>query len=134
MGGILSGGRPAGQDIPGHPLCDLRCDLPTSRYRKKTKTGKIRKISNIYYKTSEYEGGHMIPQSKEELENIISECKAMATKRAMASAAIGAAPVPVVDIAADVAILINVLPVINSKFGLSKDQIATYDEKFQINY
>ncbi len=74
----------------------------------------------------------MIAQNKQELQKIVDECKKLATKRAIASAAVGAIPAIGIDIATDVAILINVLPVINEKFGLSKNQINTYDEKFQL--
>jgi uncharacterized protein (DUF697 family) len=74
----------------------------------------------------------MIPQNNDELKNIIKECKTMATKRAFLSAAVGATPVPGVDIATDVTILMNILPVINKKFGLSNEQVAAYDDKMQI--
>ncbi len=69
----------------------------------------------------------MIPKTRKELEEIRTECYSMVTKRASVSAGTSAIPTPGVDIAADVAILLELIPAINRKFGLSSDQIESYD-------
>lgn len=69
----------------------------------------------------------MIPNSIEELDRIKAECKSMVNKRATASAAAAVVPVPGADIGADVAIMMELLPAINRKFGLSPEQIDAMD-------
>lgn len=69
----------------------------------------------------------MIPKDSRELEKIRAECYSMVTKRASVSAGTSAIPTPGVDIAADVAILMELVPAINRRFGLSSDQIEGYD-------
>ena len=68
-----------------------------------------------------------IPKSQKELDAIRDECYSMVTKRASLSAGTSAIPVPGADIAADVAILLELIPAINREFGLSDEQIKGYD-------
>ncbi|MFC4596861.1 hypothetical protein [Cohnella hongkongensis] len=51
----------------------------------------------------------------------------MVNKRATVSAAAAAVPVPGVDVGADVAIMLELLPAINRRFGLSPEQIEQLD-------
>jgi len=74
----------------------------------------------------------MIPQTIEELEIVTRDCKKLVNKAALVSAGGGSLPVPVVDVAVDVAILLKVLPEINERFGLSNDQVSQYDDQFKI--
>lgn len=74
----------------------------------------------------------MIPHTPEALENIANECRRMTTKAALLSAGGGAIPAPGVDVAADIAILLKLIPKISRKFGLSKEQIDEYDDEFKI--
>lgn len=69
----------------------------------------------------------MLPKSIEEMNKIREDCYAMVTKRALASAGAGLVPLPGVDVAADVAMLVELLPAISRKFGLSKEQIEEMD-------
>ncbi len=69
----------------------------------------------------------MIPRTIEELDRIRDECKSMVNKRATSSAAIAIVPVPGADLVADVAIMLELLPAINRKFGLSQEQIEKLD-------
>jgi len=69
----------------------------------------------------------MIPRTIEELDRIRDECKSMVNKRATSSAAIAIVPVPGADVVADVAIMLELLPAINRKFGLSQEQIEKLD-------
>ncbi|WP_423679088.1 hypothetical protein [Undibacterium sp. WLHG33] len=69
----------------------------------------------------------MLPKTTAELDQLREECKSMVTKRATLSAGTSAIPTPGVDIAADIAILLELIPAINRKFGLSSEQIEGYD-------
>ncbi|SFN45004.1 hypothetical protein SAMN05660284_01519 [Formivibrio citricus] len=69
----------------------------------------------------------MIPMSQAELDKVRDECYSMVTKRASISAGTSAIPTPGIDIAADIAILMELIPAINRQFGLSNEQIEGYD-------
>jgi uncharacterized protein (DUF697 family) len=69
----------------------------------------------------------MLPKTIGELERIKEECKSMVTKRAVASGGAAVIPVPGTDVAADVGMLLQLLPAINKRFGLSPDQIEELD-------
>jgi hypothetical protein len=69
----------------------------------------------------------MLAKTIEELEEIKKECKTMVTKRALLSAGTSAIPVPGVDVTADLAILMELIPAINRRFGLTRDQIDEYN-------
>ncbi len=56
-----------------------------------------------------------------------NECYSLVTTRAGLSGAAAAVPLPGVELAADVAILLRLLPTISERFGLSSDQIEQYD-------
>jgi uncharacterized protein (DUF697 family) len=84
-------------------------------------------LSN-WFKTRKKVGGIIvIPKTITELDRIREECKSMVNKRASASAAAAVIPVPGADIGADVAIMLELLPAINRKFGLSPEQIDGLD-------
>lgn len=51
----------------------------------------------------------------------------MVLKRAATSAGVSVIPLPGIDIAADVGLLLQLLPAINHKFGLTPDQIEKLD-------
>jgi uncharacterized protein (DUF697 family) len=74
----------------------------------------------------------MIPQTIEELEIVTRDCKKLVNKAALVSAGGGSLPVPVLDVAVDISILLRVLPEINERFGLSNDQVSQYDDQFKI--
>lgn len=74
----------------------------------------------------------MIPQTAEELEIVTRGCKKLVNKAALMSAGGGSLPIPALDVAVDVSILLKVLPEINERFGLSNDQVSQYDDQFKI--
>jgi len=74
----------------------------------------------------------MIPLTIEELDEVVKECNKMTTKAALLSACSGAVPAPGLNVAADIAILLKLIPKISRKFGLSREQIEEYDEEFKI--
>jgi uncharacterized protein (DUF697 family) len=69
----------------------------------------------------------VVPNTLSELNRIREECKSMVNKRASASAAAAVIPVPGADVGADVVIMMELLPAINKKFGLSPEQIDQLD-------
>lgn len=66
-------------------------------------------------------------RSLEELERVRGECQTMVTYRALASAGAAAVPVPGVDFAADMSLMLELIPAINRRFGLTRDQIDELD-------
>ncbi|MFB5674877.1 hypothetical protein ACE3NQ_13870 [Paenibacillus terreus] len=63
----------------------------------------------------------------EDLDRIRQECRAMVTKRAVASGGTALIPLPGADVFADVGILMQLLPAINAKFGLSEKDLSGLD-------
>ena len=68
-----------------------------------------------------------LPATRKDLELIRQDCLAMVKKRAMLSAGATVLPLPGADVGADIALLMDLLPAINRKFGLSAEQIETLD-------
>lgn len=66
-----------------------------------------------------------------ELDAVRLHCKTMVKKRALASSGMVLVPVPGVDIAADVGLLLELLPAINRQFGLTPEQINRLDPQFK---
>jgi hypothetical protein len=66
-----------------------------------------------------------LPRSWAELDAVAARCHAMVTRRALVSAGAVLVPVPLpgLDIAADVALLTQLIPAINREFGLTPAQI-----------
>ena len=61
------------------------------------------------------------------LDAIRDQCRSLVTRRAALSAGAAVIPLPGVDVGADVAILISLLPKINERFGLTPEQIDKLD-------
>ena len=62
-----------------------------------------------------------------QLDAIRADCKTLVTRRASLSAGAAIIPLPGLDVGADVAILVRLLPAINEKFGLTPKQIDGLD-------
>ena len=73
----------------------------------------------------------MLPHSLEQLDALRDECKSMVTKRAGLSAGAAVLPIPGLDLGADVSLLIEMIPAINKKFGLSPEQIEGLDPQIK---
>jgi uncharacterized protein (DUF697 family) len=73
----------------------------------------------------------VLPKSKAELDAIRDECKSMVTTRAGISGAAAVVPVPGADVGADITLLLEMIPTINRKFGLSPEQIDELDPKIK---
>lgn len=74
----------------------------------------------------------MLVTSIDQLNQIREECKSMVTKRAAASSFAAIVPIPGTNIVADIGMLMQLLPEINKKFGLSKEEIEQLDENSKI--
>lgn len=69
----------------------------------------------------------MLPKNLEELERVRRECHGMVTARAGISGGAAVVPLPGLDVATDVGLLMALLPEVNRRFGLSPEQIDRYD-------
>ena len=69
----------------------------------------------------------MLPRDDKHLNKAREECRAMVLRRAATSAGASVIPLPGLDIAADVGLLMKLLPAINHKFGLTPEQIEKLD-------
>lgn len=74
----------------------------------------------------------MLPTSPKELEKIRASCKAMVRRRAATSGGMALVPIPGVDIAGDVGMLLQLIPAINEKFGLTPEQIEELDPRHKV--
>ena len=73
----------------------------------------------------------MLPETIEDLDALRAECRSMVTTRAGLSAGAAVIPIPGVDIGADVSLLVEMIPTINRKFGLTPEQIDHLDPQFK---
>jgi len=69
----------------------------------------------------------MLPRDHNELNRIRVECYWIVTQRAALSGGAALVPLPGVDIAADIGLLLQLIPEINRRFGLDPSQIDQYD-------
>ena len=74
----------------------------------------------------------MLPKSFTELEKIRASCKSMVRRRAATSGGMALIPIPGVDIAGDVGMLLQLIPAINEKFGLTPEQIEELDPRHKV--
>jgi uncharacterized protein (DUF697 family) len=74
----------------------------------------------------------MLPNSIEELDKLRAECRSMVTGRASLSAGASVVPIPGADIATDIGLLLEMIPIINRKFGLSPEEIDQFDPKVKV--
>ncbi len=74
----------------------------------------------------------MLPKSLTELEKIRASCEAMVRRRAATSGGMALIPIPGVDIAGDVGLLLQLIPAINEKFGLTPEQIEELDPRHKV--
>ena len=73
-----------------------------------------------------------LPRSHAELDEVVRTCRRMVTRRALASAGAVLVPLPGVDLAADVALLTQLIPAVNREFGLTPDQIEDLSPRLRV--
>ena len=64
-----------------------------------------------------------LPRTAAELDAVVVRCRKMVKRRALVSAGAVFVPLPGADIAADVALLTQLIPAVNREFGLTPEQI-----------
>ena len=65
----------------------------------------------------------VVPSTPGQIEAVAQECRKMVSRRALLAAGVAVVPIPGVDWATNVGVLLKVLPDINRKFGLSAEQV-----------
>lgn len=65
----------------------------------------------------------MSTMTLQKLDKTREECRKLISRRALLSAAAAVVPIPGVDVGADVAILMKVIPIINARFGLTANDV-----------
>ncbi|AYR19691.1 hypothetical protein [Alcaligenes faecalis] len=65
----------------------------------------------------------MSSMTLQELDKTREACRQLISRRALLSAAAAVVPIPGVDVGADVAILMKVIPIINARFGLTANDV-----------
>lgn len=73
-----------------------------------------------------------LPRSAAELDEVVRRCRKMVTRRALASAGAVLVPLPGADLAADIALLTQLIPAINREFGLTPDQIENLSPRLKV--
>lgn len=73
-----------------------------------------------------------LPATQADLDRVRTACRAMVRKRAATSGGLALVPLPGIDVAGDVALLMELIPAINRKFGLTPEQIAELDTKHKV--
>lgn len=79
--------------------------------RSKNKSAPARASSNL------------VPATRRDIAQIAGECRKLVTRRALISAGASVVPLPGVDVAVDVTVLLRMIEQINQRFGLSPQQI-----------
>ena len=65
----------------------------------------------------------VVPDTPQDIATVARQCRRLVTQRALLAAGIAAVPVPGIDWLTDVGVLLNVIPEINKRFGLTAEQI-----------
>jgi uncharacterized protein (DUF697 family) len=73
-----------------------------------------------------------LPRSAAELDEAVRRCRKMVTRRALASAGAVLVPLPGADLAADIALLTQLIPAVNREFGLTPDQIENLSPRMKV--
>ena len=66
---------------------------------------------------------HVVPDTPQDIAAVARQCRRLVTKRALFAAGVAAVPEPGIDWITDVGVLLKVIPEINSRFGLTPEQI-----------
>lgn len=74
----------------------------------------------------------LLPATVEELDRVRKACRSMVRRRAATSGGLTLVPLPGIDIAGDVAMLMELIPAINRKFGLTPEQIEELDTHHKV--
>ncbi len=73
-----------------------------------------------------------LPATLPDLDRVRASCRTMVRRRAAASGGLTLVPLPGIDVAGDVAMLMELIPAINRKFGLTPEQIGQLDTQDKV--
>jgi uncharacterized protein (DUF697 family) len=65
----------------------------------------------------------LVPSTSAQIDAVVAQCRKLVNRHAAMAAGVSVLPVPGLDWAADVAVLMRLIPRINEAFGLSPEQI-----------
>ena len=65
----------------------------------------------------------LVPDSPQEIEAVVRHCRRLVNQRALVAAGVAVVPIPGLDWATDVAVLLRLIPRINRAFGLTPEQV-----------
>ena len=65
----------------------------------------------------------LVPDGPQDLESVVRQCRRMVNQRALVAAGVSVVPIPGLDWATDVAVLVRLIPLINRAFGLTPEQV-----------
>ena len=65
----------------------------------------------------------VVPSTPQQIEAVAEECRRLVSRRALIAAGVAVVPIPGIDWATNVGVLVKLLPDINRKFGLSAEQV-----------
>lgn len=68
-------------------------------------------------------GWTLVPSTAKEIDQLRKKCRRLVVKRAAISAGVSAVPIPGLDLAADLGLLMRLIDEINTEFGLTPEQI-----------
>ncbi len=66
---------------------------------------------------------NLVPATRRDIVQLASECRRLVTRRALISAGASVIPMPGVDVAVDITVLLKMIEQINQRFGLTPEQI-----------
>ena len=65
----------------------------------------------------------LIPETVPRIDAVVRQCRRLVKQRALLAAGVAAVPIPGLDWAADIAVLMRLIPSINRAFGLTPEQV-----------
>lgn len=77
-------------------------------------------------------GWTLVPSTPREIDALRRKCRRLVTRRAAMSAGAAAVPIPGLDVAADITLLMRLIEEINAEFGLTPEQIERLQPKTKI--
>ena len=77
-------------------------------------------------------GWTLVPSTTREIDVLRRKCRRLVTRRAAMSAGAAAVPIPGLDVAADIALLMRLIEEINTEFGLTPEQIGRLQPKSRV--
>lgn len=94
-----------------------------SKAKKAAPKGSAAAEASDASEASEASEWDVMPTTPEQIAAVVRECRSLVSRRALLAAAVSVVPVPGLEWATNIGVMIKVLPEINRKFGLSAEQV-----------